>query len=93
MPVEDFITLCKNEIDKLITSEEDYDIFVVWKDFWTIGENQHYSKDLEHQRAIFGTTANNNFYDCTLNGDENKLYINIHTKTSSRTIDLNEAVE
>lgn len=89
MPVENFITLCKSEIAKLISSSEEYDIYVVWKDYWTIGSNQDGTKDLNNQRAIFGTTINDNYYDITYSGNENKLYIDTHSKTASTTVDLN----
>lgn len=90
MPVEDFITLCKSEIAKLINSNDDYDIYVVWKDYWTIGSNQDGTKSLSNQRAIFGTTINNSYYDVTYNGDEEKLYINTHARTAQNVIDLSE---
>ena len=86
MSVEDFITLCKAKIREYINTNEQYDIYTIWKDFWTIGASQDSAKILDNQRGIFATTLNNGYFDMTYNGTENKLYMNIFTKTGTQTI-------
>lgn len=88
MSRDDFITLCKEKICTYINSEETYDIFTLWKDYWTIGNDRDAVPGTDNQRAIFGNTLNNKIFDCTYNALENKLYLEIFTNTDSRTYNL-----
>ena len=44
-------------------------IFVVWK-----------CKTIQNVKFIVGTSYNNNFFELTLNGDANELYIDVYRK-------------
>jgi hypothetical protein len=86
MSIQDFIDLCKEKIQGYIDTEDTYDIFVIWKDYWTIGSNQDGAKSLDNQRAIFATTLDDSaYFDFTLNGIENKLYMKVFTNTDNET--------
>lgn len=90
MTVEEFITLCKNKIKLYIDSNDEYDVFTIWKDFWTFGDSQDSIKYTENQRAIFSTTlSNSDYYDCLYDGDDNKLTIKIYSLDDTETYTLN----
>lgn len=79
MPVEDFLELCKTKIETYLDESSEYDIYTIWKDFWTIGSNQNGTKSLDNQRAIFGTTLDNTkYFDITYTKDTNKLYMKVY---------------
>ena len=86
MPVEDFIELCKDKIEAYLTAAsvtDEYDIFTIWKDFWTLGSNQDGTKTLDNQRAIFGTTLDNTkYFDFTYSKNSSKLYMTVFTPGS-----------
>lgn len=44
-------------------------VFVVWK-----------CKTIQNVKFIVGTSYNNNFFELTLNGDANELYIDVYEK-------------
>ena len=100
MSVDDFIELCKDKIETYIDSSEEYDIYTIWKDYWTLGNNTTYYSSTEqryisdsapsydNQRAIFGNTLNSSYFDCTYNGAENKLYMKVYTITDTETYTL-----
>jgi hypothetical protein len=79
MPVEDFLELCETKIASYLDESSEYDIYTIWKDFWTIGSNQNGTKSLDNQRAIFGTTLDNSkYFDITYTKDTNKLYMKVY---------------
>lgn len=47
----------------------DANVFVVWK-----------CKIIQNVKFIVGTNYNNNFFELTLNGDANELYIDVYNK-------------
>ena len=50
-------------------------VFVVWK-----------CKTIQNVKFIVGTSYNNNFFELTLNGDTNELYIDVYRKIDKVTI-------
>ena len=88
MSVDDFIELCKDKIETYIDSSEEYDIYTIWKDYWTVGSAGDSTQSVDNQRAIFGNTLNSSYFDCTYNGAENKLYMNVYTITDTETYTL-----
>lgn len=88
MSAEDFIELCKTKIETYIASSEEYDIYTIWKDYWTVGNAGDSTLSVDNQRAIFGNTLNDSYFDCTYNGVENKLYMNVYTITDTETYTL-----
>ena len=46
-----------------------FNIFVVWK-----------CKTIQNVKFIVGTNYNNNFFELTLNGDANELYVDVYKK-------------
>ncbi len=47
----------------------DANVFVVWK-----------CKTIQNVKFIVGTNYNNNFFELTLNGDANELYVDVYKK-------------
>ena len=91
MSMEVFIALCKEKIEDYLNSEEDYDIYTIWKDYWTVGQASDSANSINNQRGIFGTTLNNKYFDCTYNGDEHKLYMKIYDIDSTETYVINSS--
>ena len=89
MSVNDFIELCKDKIELYLNSQEEYDIYTIWKDYWTVGQAADSANSLNNQRGIFGNTLNNKYFDCTYNGTENKLYMNVYDIDDTETYTLN----
>lgn len=94
MSVDDFIDLCKAKIHLYLDDEysydsEEYDTYIIWKDYWTIGATQDNTKSLDNQRAIFGVTTETPIYfDISYNGDEEKLYMKVFTNTDTETYQI-----
>ncbi len=94
MSVEDFIELCKTKIrayleaEQIITAQDECDIYVIWKDYWTVGSSQDAIKALDNQKAIFGTSLDSSpMFDIQYLNTENKLYMNVLTITDSAEYD------
>lgn len=90
MSVEDFITLCKTKItdyliaEQIIKSADDCNVYVVWKDYWTIGATSDNIKITDTQRGIFGTSLDKSpLFDISYSEIEEKLYMNVLTITDS----------
>ena len=90
MSVEDFIALCKTKIAAYLVAEEyietadDCEIYVVWKDYWTIGATSDNIKITDTQRGIFGTSLDESpLFDMRYSEIEEKLYMNVQTITDS----------
>ena len=96
MPVEDFIDLCKAKLRLYLsqgTVPDEYDIYVLWKDFWTVGSTQDNIKDLNNQKCVLGTSiAGAGYYEFTYVGLEEKLYLEVFTNTDSEEYDLSQNV-
>lgn len=54
-----------------------YRSFVIWK-----------CKTIQNVKFIIGTNYNNNFFELTLNGDANELYIDVYNKIDKVVIQL-----
>lgn len=89
MSVNDFVSLCKDKIELYLDSQEDYDIYTIWKDYWTVGQPTDSVNSLNNQRAIFGTTLNDKYFDFTYNGEEEKLYLKVYDIDDTETYTLN----
>lgn len=89
MSVNDFIELCKDKIELYLDSQDEYDIYTIWKDYWTVGQAADSANSADNQRGIFGTTLNDKYFDCTYNGNENKLYMKIYDIDDTETYELN----
>lgn len=67
---EDAISIVKQYLyDTYGVNTYDGDVFVVWK-----------CKTIQNVKFIVGTNYNNYFFELTLNGDANELYIDVYTK-------------
>ena len=78
MSSEDFIELCKDKIELYLDSQAEYDIYTIWKDYWMVGSSLDATTSVENQRAIFGTTLNAKYFDCTYDGNASKLYMKVY---------------
>ena len=85
MSVNDFVTLCKTKLRLYLDNGDDYEIYVLWKDFWTIGSPNDNTKSLDNQRCILGTSENDGYFDFSYVKSENKLYMKAYTMTDSET--------
>lgn len=80
-----FITLCKNEVKKYAEehldksdSKVDFDVYIVW-----------YCKTLQNWKALASTTlADGMYYELTLNGDKQELYLDAYKKFENKCIKL-----
>ena len=92
MSSENFLELCEEKIRAYLNvpTGTEYDVFVIWKDYWTIGATMDAVQSTDNQRGIFGTTYNAKYFDCTFNGDENKLYMKVYDVADTKTYDLSQ---
>lgn len=87
MTDEQFITICKDEVRKYVEahldksdSKIDFDVDVV--DLW-------YCKTLQSWQALVSTTlCNGMYYELTLNGDKQELYLDAYKKFENKCISL-----
>lgn len=102
MSSEEFLELCEEKIAAYLNVPEGtkYEIYLIWKDYWTVGSNMDAVHSTENQRAIFGTTYNSKLFDCTFNGNEavagtsiGKLYMNVLAVDDTETYVIPEANE
>lgn len=88
METEKFINLCKNIIadyennnnldEANKTKIDTNDVFVVW-----------YSKTLQNNKALLSTTLfNGMYYELTLNGDKQEIYLDAYKKCENKKITL-----
>lgn len=54
-----------------------FDVFVVWK-----------CKTIQNVKFIVGTSYNNNFFEITLNGDKNEIYLDVYHKIDKKIIKM-----
>lgn len=86
MSTEEFIELCEDKIREYINdSQTEYQVYILWKDHWMVGATLDAIESADSQRAIFGTTYNDAYYDITLNTMENKIYMKVYTITDNET--------
>ncbi len=73
MDNKQFIKQAKGEIKEFLkdidTTVDDNDIFVVW-----------YAKTLQNHKALLSSTKSDHYFECTYDGDKQKMYIDIYTK-------------
>ena len=82
---EQFIGLCKDTVKKYIDNHLDksdaipvYEVFVVW-----------YCKTLQNWKALVSSTLNDGmYYELTLNGDKEELYLDAYKKFDNKKIKL-----
>lgn len=80
-----FIELCKHAVREYIESHIDatdekpaFDVYVVW-----------YCKTLQNWKALLSSTLiDGMYYELTLNGDKNELYVDAYKKFSNNVIKL-----
>lgn len=80
-----FITLCKNEVRKYAEAhldksdkEVDFDVYIVW-----------YCKTLQNWKALVSTTLYDGmYYELTLNGDKQELYLDAYKKFENKCVSL-----
>ncbi len=78
-----FITICKDEVRKYVKahldrsdSKIDFDVYVVW-----------YCKTLQNWKALISTTLYDGmYYELTLNGDKQELYLDAYKKFDNKYI-------
>lgn len=84
---EEFIGLCKSAvkhyIDKHLDKSDDtpyYEVYVVW-----------YCKTLQNWKALVSSTLNDGmYYELTLNGDKDELYLDAYKKFENKIIILRD---
>ena len=82
---EQFIRLCKDTVKQYIDNHLDksddipyYEVFVVW-----------YCKTLQNWKALVSSTLNDGmYYELTLNGDKEELYLDAYKKFDNKKIKL-----
>lgn len=82
-----FIELVKEEVRKYVDSHLDksdkrpeYDVYIVWQ-----------CKALQNWKALASTTLfDGMYYELTLNGDKNELYLDAYKKFENKCINLKE---
>ena len=80
-----FIEICKDIVreytyEHLDKSDKktDYDVYIVW-----------YCKTLQNWKALISTTLNDAmYYELTLNGDKNEIYLDSYKKLENKAIKL-----
>ena len=80
-----FIDLCKNEVKKYAEahldksdSKVDFDVYIVW-----------YCKTLQNWKALASTTLYDGmYYELTLNGDKQELYLDAYKKFENKCIKI-----
>ncbi len=88
MTDEIFIQLCKDIVRKYAGEHLDksdnmpcYEVYIVW-----------YCKTLQNWKALASTTLNDGmYYELTLNGDKNEIYLDAYKKFSNEVIKLSES--
>lgn len=73
MDNKQFIKQAKEEIKLFLSAlskkVNDDDIFIVW-----------YAKTLQNHKALLSSTKSDHYFECTYDGDKQKMYIDIYTK-------------
>lgn len=73
MDNKQFLKQAKGEIKQLLNAlaitVDDNDIFVVW-----------YAKTLQNHKALLSSTVSDHYFECTYNGDKNKMYVDVYRK-------------
>lgn len=69
-------------VREYLTSKYGFDatdarVFVVWK-----------CKTIQNVKFIVGTSYNNNFFEITLNGDKNEIYLDVYQKIDKKIIKM-----
>lgn len=92
MSSEEFKALCEEKIRAYLNAPlgAEYDVYTIWKDYWTVGASMDSVQSTENQKGIFGTTYNSKYFDFTYNGIENKLYMNVYDVTDTEIYDLSQ---
>ena len=86
MMPEDFLDLCKSKVRLYLDQGDDYDIFTLWKDYWTIGSTGDNIKVTDIQKAILGTSLENTkYFEFTYVEAESKLYLNVYDIDDTET--------
>lgn len=76
--VMDYFNNRKDKTDYVLISEDD--VYVVW-----------YCKTLQNWKALISTTVSDGmYYELTLNGDKNELYLDAYKKWENVKIELEE---
>ena len=83
MTDDKFIRLCKTEVKKYAEahlyksdSKADFDVYIVW-----------YCKTLQNWKALAITTPYNGmYYELTLNGDKQELYLDAYKRFEKKCI-------
>lgn len=92
MTVNEFISLCKTKIGLYLNNQTEYSIYTIWKDYWTVGQTGDSVSSVDNQRAIFGNTLNDKYFDCTYNALEDKLYMKVYDIDDTEEYTLNSNV-
>ena len=92
MTVNEFISLCKTKIGLYLNNQTEYSIYTIWKDYWTVGQTGDSVSSIDNQRAIFGNTLNDKYFDCTYNALEDKLYMKVYDIDDTEEYTLNSNV-
>lgn len=92
MSSNDFIALCEEKIAVYLDAPvgAEYEIYTIWKDYWTEGATMDSVPSTDNQKGIFGTTYNTKIFTCTYNGIEEKLYMDVLDVTDSEVYDLTQ---
>lgn len=90
MSSEDFLQLCEEKIAAYLNVPvgTEYEIYTIWKDYWTEGATMDAVPSENNQKGIFGTTYNTKTFTCTYNGIANKLYMDVSDVEDSEVYDL-----
>jgi len=80
-----FIDTCKDIVREYVDEhldksdkKTDYDVYMVW-----------YCKTLQNWKSLISTTINDGmYYELTLNGDKNEIYLDVYKKFENRVIKL-----
>lgn len=82
MSHKEFIDLC---IEEVFNSElsKDYSIDIMKEDVFIVWS----CKTLQNSKALLSMPhLGSDYYECTLDGDNNKVYIDVYTKLDNRVI-------
>ena len=92
MSSQDFISLCEEKISAYLNAPvgAEYEIYTIWKDYWTEGTTMDAVPSTDNQKGIFGTTYNSKVFTCTYNGIEKKLYMDVLDVVDSEEYDLSQ---
>lgn len=80
-----FMQLCKDTVWEYVDDHLDktdkipyYEVYIVW-----------FRKTLQNRKALVSTTLNDGmYYELTLNGDKQELYLNAYKKFENKCISL-----